>query len=245
MYLNLILFILWTSFVIIPQAVWRSTAEGQTAYQVASASSRTCIFQDFNASLGVTLCSRNETVFSATNCNNPQSTFASSQCFQDGSILREGNPVLQVARECNLTSVPGPTQWILCLEAQPPLNVGEYLLWFISGEGFFNTTELFIGIYTNATFSFMSSGPVMLWYNMPLAYLFTGGAVYIISLLAIDKTFSVTFNGKFLTNYSHDKINISNLSTVQFFNYEGDAQLVDIYVKYNASIAARKVNMVH
>lgn len=185
MYLNLILFILWTSFVIIPQAVWRSTDEGQTAYQVASAPSRTCIFQDFNASLGATLCPRNETVFSATTCDSPQPTFGSSQCFQDGSILREGSSVLQAARECNTTGGTSPTEWILCLEVQPALNVGEFILWFISGEGFFNTTELFIGIYTNATFSFMNSGPIMLWYNMPLAYLFTGGAVYIISLLAI------------------------------------------------------------
>ena len=72
-----------------------------------------------------------------------------------------------------------------------------------------------------------------------------GSLIQFIICAADGRTFSVTFNGKFLTNYSHDKINISNLSTVQFFNYEGDAQLVDIYVKYNASIAARKVNMVH
>lgn len=50
-----------------------------------------------------------------------------------------------------------------------------------------------------------------------------------------DKTFSVTFNGKFLTNYSNDKINITNLSAVQFFNYAGSAELVAMYVKHDVS----------
>ena len=192
MYLNLILFLMWTSFVIIPQAVWRSSAEGQLAYEIASAPRRTCVLQDFNASLGAVFCPRNVTVFNATTCATPtRSTFVSSECFQDGSVLREGDTVVEVARECNAANATGslPTEWVLCLEVQPALNIGEYILWFISGEGFFNSTELFIGIYTNATIglasSFINGETDVLWYNMPLAYLFTGGAVYIISLLAI------------------------------------------------------------
>ena len=189
MYLNLILFLLWTSFVIIPQAVWRSSAEGQLAYQIASAPRRTCVLQDVSASLGAAFCPRNETVFSATTCGTPRSTFVSSECFQDGSVLREGGTVVEVARECNAANATSATEWVLCLEVQPALNIGEYILWFISGEGFFNSTELFIGIYTNATIglasSFINGETNVLWYNMPLAYLFTGGAVYIISLLAI------------------------------------------------------------
>ena len=99
--------------------------------------------------------------------------------------------MLEAARDCSITNASGrlATEWVLCLEAQPALNVGRYILWFISGEGFFNSTELFIGIYTNATIGLASSiinGEThTLWYNMPLAYLFTGGTVYIISLLAI------------------------------------------------------------
>ena len=130
-------------------------------------------------------------MFSATTCDTPRSTFVSSECFQDGSVLREGDTVVEVARECNAANATGslPTEWVLCLEVQPALNIGEYILWFISGEGFFNSTELFIGIYTNATIglasSFINGETDVLWYNMPLAYLFTGGAVYIISLLAI------------------------------------------------------------
>ena len=189
MYLNLILFLLWTSFVIIPQAVWRSSAEGQLAYQIASAPRRTCVLQDVSAPLGAAFCPRNETVFSATMCGTPRSTFVSSECFQDGSVLREGGTVVEVARECNAANATSATEWVLCLEVQPALNIGEYILWFISGEGFFNSTELFIGIYTNATIglasSFINGETNVLWYNMPLAYLFTGGAVYIISLLAI------------------------------------------------------------
>lgn len=97
--------------------------------------------------------------------------------------------MVEVARECNAANATSATEWVLCLEVQPALNIGEYILWFISGEGFFNSTELFIGIYTNATIglasSFINGETNVLWYNMPLAYLFTGGAVYIISLLAI------------------------------------------------------------
>ena len=64
----------------------------------------------------------------------------------------------------------------------------------------------------------------------------TPGTVIEFIICAVDdKTFSVTFNSNFLTNYSNDKINISNLSAVQFVNYEGNARLVDMYVKYAAT----------
>ena len=61
----------------------------------------------------------------------------------------------------------------------------------------------------------------------------TPGTVVEISICPTDtKTFSVTFNGKLLANYSHDKIDISTVSQVQFSDNNGDAELKSMCVKY-------------
>ena len=63
----------------------------------------------------------------------------------------------------------------------------------------------------------------------------TPGTIVEISICAADaNTFSVTFNGKLLANYSNDdKTNISTLSQVQFIDDDGgDAELKSMCVKY-------------
>ena len=61
----------------------------------------------------------------------------------------------------------------------------------------------------------------------------TPGTVVKISICPTDtKTFSVTFNGKLLANYSHDKIDTSTVSQVQFSDHGGDAELKSMCVKY-------------
>ena len=61
----------------------------------------------------------------------------------------------------------------------------------------------------------------------------TPGTVVEISICPTDtKTFSVTFNGKLLANYSHDKIDTSTVSQVQFSDHGGDAELKSMCVKY-------------
>ena len=61
----------------------------------------------------------------------------------------------------------------------------------------------------------------------------TPGTVVEFNICAVDaKTFSVTFNGKLLANYSNDKIDISTLGQVAFSNYKGDAELKEMCVTY-------------
>ena len=61
----------------------------------------------------------------------------------------------------------------------------------------------------------------------------TPGTVVKFNICAVDaRTFSVTFNGKLLANYSNDKIDIKTLRQVQFSPNRGDAKVKDICVKY-------------
>ena len=61
----------------------------------------------------------------------------------------------------------------------------------------------------------------------------TPGTVAEFNICAVDaKTFSVTFNGKLLANYSNDKIDISTLGQVAFSDNKGDAELKEMCVTY-------------
>ena len=61
----------------------------------------------------------------------------------------------------------------------------------------------------------------------------TPGTVLKFNICAVaNATFSVTLNGKLLTKYSNDKIDISTLRQVQFSPNGGEAEVKDICVKY-------------
>ena len=108
-------------------------------------------------------------------CRDPMegTTFVSKECScQDGYLLERGAEIRLSANTTLCTD-----RITLCQQAREDFNGARYILDFIQGENFFNTTELFIGWYTNSTINGT--------YDLPLAYLLVGTLIYIISVLSI------------------------------------------------------------
>ena len=73
-------------------------------------------------------------------------------------------------------------EWLLCFRDECPRNVLKCFNDFLSGEGLFADSELFIGWYTNTPIRWPTISAA---YDMPMAYLLTASAVYGLSLILI------------------------------------------------------------
>lgn len=172
-YLNFFLFVLWSGFVLVPQAIWHSTPQGMTAARAAMTSRLTCV--DRNLTRGMLLCASGHVVYNSSDTCTGH--FVSRECSGSSPVM-EGSNTLSVSNNESTCTTTNSVEWWLCTEVEATISPGQHILDFISGSGFiYNTSELFIGIYTNETINSV--------YDLPLAYLLTGGAFFVISVLAI------------------------------------------------------------
>ena len=160
----------------VPQAIWRYTPAGTAARTNTIASQLTCV--DRNLTRGMMRnCGGRSVSPASTDC--PQ-RFDSNECTVNAVPMTTTSVTLSVTDSNSSACVnANSTMWWLCDQGvEPVISPAEHLLNFISGTGFiYNTSELFIGFYTNETINGV--------YDLPLAYLLTGGSVFIISVLAI------------------------------------------------------------
>lgn len=175
---NLLCAIIWTSFVSVPQYVWRATPEGQAAFEEFRRSQLTCLLDpDVSPAHSALSCPNNETVHSLCQETNVTS-FNVSVC-EDASVVWRSSPSHLVVSDlagCNLTQ--GNASFVLCRSVQPPDTFPlQHIVDLITGQGIFNVTVLFIGQYLN--------GFVGGVYDLPTATLLTAGVVYFAFILLI------------------------------------------------------------
>ena len=103
-------------------------------------------------------------------CDEANSTTSVNECRFSNSAGAALRNVTQDA-DCRNESLP---TWCLCSRE---IDFVQGFSDFISGEGIFAVSELFIGWYTRLNF-----GGV---YDMPVVYLLVWGLVYVLSLLLI------------------------------------------------------------
>lgn len=172
--MNMVIFALWFSFVCIPQFInpgeLNITSQAACLIPLANSSQFTCS----NTSVqepGV--------VFElASNCSN--GTLIRLCKFDDSNVAvsESSTTVLtssdsQVSFDCP-TELANATQYVVCVGVDPFIIWYQYVLDFISGDGIFNSTPLFHGVYPNE----VTPGG----YNLPMAFLIMAGVVYCISV---------------------------------------------------------------
>ena len=177
---NLLCAIIWTSFVSVPQYVWRATPEGQAAFEQSRRSRLTCLLDpDVYPVHAALSCPNNETVHLSSLCQETNVTSFNVSVCEDASVVWRSSPshvVVSDLAACNLTQDNG--SFVLCRNVQPPDTFPlQYIVDFITGQGIFNVTVLFIGQYFN--------GFVGGVYDLPTAVLLTTGVVYFVFILLI------------------------------------------------------------
>ena len=177
---NLLCAIIWTSFVSVPQYVWRATPEGQAAFEQSRRSRLTCLLDpDVYRVHAALSCPNNETVHLSSLCQETNVTSFNVSVCEDASVVWRSSPshvVVSDLAACNLTQ--GNGSFVLCRNVQPPDTFPlQYIVDFITGQGIFNVTVLFIGQYFN--------GFVGGVYDLPTAVLLTTGVVYFVFILLI------------------------------------------------------------
>ena len=171
---NLVIFALWFGFVCIPQFIHPGevniTSQAACLIPMANASQLTCS----NTSIrepGV--------VFElARNCSNGTEI---RLCNFDSSGIAVSESSMQVLTSRDFEAVlecpSGPanaTEYIVCVGVDPFVVWYQYILDFVSGEGVYNNTPLFHGVYSNEV---TPEG-----YNFPVAFLALAATVYFISV---------------------------------------------------------------
>ncbi|NXS35339.1 TMC5 protein, partial [Pomatostomus ruficeps] len=100
------------------------------------------------------------------------------------------------------------------LLAAEPNNLSFTGLELFTGAGYFQQTVLYYGYYTNATISKIENGPS---YNMQLAYIFTVGIYFVISLLILLFSIVKSFCRNFINPQAYSG-NASKLLCTWDFN---------------------------
>ena len=177
---NLLCLIIWVSFVCVPQFVWRGSPEGQAAFEQFRQSRLACLLDpDVYPSHSALSCPSNETVYLYRVCQNTNVTNFNVTVCTEGGVVWSSSPSHLVVSDlagCGLTQ--GNGSFVLCRNVQPPDTFPlQYIVDFITGQGIFNVTVLFIGQYFN--------GFVGGVYDLPTAVLLTGGVVYAVFIVLI------------------------------------------------------------
>lgn len=176
---NLLCAIIWTSFVSVPQYVWRATPEGQAAFEEFRQSQLTCLLDpDVYPGHSALSCPNNETVHLSSLCQETNVTSFNVSVCEDARVVWRTSPSHLVVSDlagCNLTQ--GNGSFVLCRNVPHDTFPLQYIVDFITGQGIFNVTVLFIGQYFN--------GFVGGVYDLPTAVLLTAGVVYFVFILLI------------------------------------------------------------
>lgn len=184
--MNLLIFMLWFSFICIPEIVYVSSRVFNSTSQAS------CVFQ--TPSTNNNSCSSTSTssiVFSvqtSSNCSYPENPFDIQTCsFNDNGIAdsESGTEVTVVSllynADCievdpDTATVPNITTYVLCPNVDPFYPWYTYLTDFISGTGIFNETLLFHGIYPNTSIGNFS---------FDIAFLAMIGIIYVVSMILL------------------------------------------------------------
>ena len=175
--MNLLMFLIWTCFVSVPHFIWRGSPSGVTAYENSTTSQLTCLL-GLDQLPGNTSCtSYCGGIHVVSDCPQNTSTFPSSDCsVVDGAVFWTSG----TAKSVQVESVTCLNSTEYCLCRSVPVAATEWyqhIIDFITGQGLFNTTVLFIGQYHN--------GRINEVYDMPVAYLLTAGWLYVLSITII------------------------------------------------------------
>lgn len=175
---NLLFAVLLLSFVIIPQFVWRATEDGRADASRRSAARTYCL----TAATDCTGCQEScdpAIVMNSTNSDLYANLTNSSMISVTECSVGVAHIGLQ--RDAIRGNFSDP-EWFLCPRDECPRNVLKCFNNFLSGEGLFADSELFIGWYTNTPIRWPTIGAA---YDMPMAYLLTAAVVYGLSLILI------------------------------------------------------------
>ena len=173
--MNLVIFALWFGFVCIPQFIHPGevniTSQAACLIPLANISELTCS----NASVqepGV--------VFElASNCSNG-TQIRLCKFDSDGIAVAESSTQLltssdlDIVSDCPVAGSTNATEYIVCTGVDPFIIWYQYILDIVSGEGFYNSTPLFHGVYSNQV---TPEG-----YHFPVAFLTLAAIVYFISV---------------------------------------------------------------
>ena len=177
---NVAIFTLWFGFVCIPQFIWE-TSPGviiKPNYQT------TCVFNSsasYNCSNGypsihVYSVGRSQQQNNCTPLKN--ASYSVRTCIIDKSVaIRESSDIVTV---WPMQFCGNMQTWAVCnTSIAPYVPWYQYAIDFITGQGTFNETVLFLGHYTNATTIRNRS------YHLPLVTLVMTGVVYAISFVLL------------------------------------------------------------
>ena len=170
---NVAIFALWFGFVCIPQFIWE-TSPGvniQPNYQLA------CVFNSsapYNCSNG----SPSVLYRVGSNCSLVNRTVLINMCSVHNDIA-DGESCGSAVNFSDQWSNCSKEAVHVCKDVTPCTVWYDYIVGFITGQGTFNQTVLFLGRYTNATTIRNKS------YNMPLVTLVMTGVVYAISFVLL------------------------------------------------------------
>ena len=172
---NVAIFTLWFGFVCIPQFIWE-TSPGviiKPNYQTTCVFNSSASYNCSNGSPGVVY--KVDSNCTLVNVNN---TVQISKCNIHGGVADEE----QCATGINVTWLRtncSAEVWHVCKDVAPCTQWYDYIIGFITGQGIFNETVLFLGHYTNATTIRNRS------YHLPLVTLVMTGVVYAISFVLL------------------------------------------------------------
>ena len=175
--INLLFTVLLVSFIIIPQFVWRASEDGRAEYNRRSVARTYCLI----AAANCTNCQGCDPaiVINSTNpafyANSTISTMMTvTQCAVSPAHMGQQRDVI--------TGNFSDPEWFLCYRDECPRNTLKCFNNFLSGEGLFADSELFLGWYTNTPIKWPT---ISSSYDMPMAYLLTASSVYGLSLIFI------------------------------------------------------------
>ena len=172
---NFLFAVLLLSFIVIPQFVWRATEDGRAESNRRSIARTYCLTPAENCTDCLASCEPAMVISSAFDLN---STNSSALTVHECSVSVAH---IGVQRNVIRDNFSDP-EWFLCLRDECPRNVLKCFNNFLSGEGLFADSELFIGWYTNTPIRWPT---INVAYDMPMAYLLTASAVYGLSLILI------------------------------------------------------------
>eukprot|EP00731_Ephydatia_muelleri_P029443 Em0020g1087a len=197
---NVGIFTLWFGFVCIPQFIWETTP----AVTIKPNYQTTCVFNSsasYNCSNGFpTVLYRVGTNCTLVNANN---TVLISMCsvhggVADGEQCSSGINVTGLKTNCSAEALH------VCKDVVPCTQWYDYIVGFITGQGIFNETVLFLGHYTNATTIRNRS------YRLPLVTLVMTGVVYAISFVLLVHKMGEAYNESYIEFGANRKINFCN-----------------------------------
>ena len=172
---NLLFAVFLLAFVVTPQFVWRATEDGRAESNRRSIARTYCLTPAENCTDCLASCEPAIVDNSATSANSSNS---SALTVTECSV---GVAHIGVQRNVIRSNFSDP-EWFLCLRDECPRNILKCFNDFLSGEGLFADSELFIGWYTNTPIRWPT---INVAYDMPMAYLLTVSAVYGLSLILI------------------------------------------------------------